>query len=42
VKQLQLRTLIGVRDVLTPEQLQKAQKLGPPKLAAKSSGLKSK
>jgi Spy/CpxP family protein refolding chaperone len=36
VKQLQLRTLIGVRDVLTPEQLQKAQKLGPPKLAAKS------
>lgn len=36
VKQLQLRTLIGVRDVLTPEQLQKAQKLGPPKMAAKS------
>jgi Spy/CpxP family protein refolding chaperone len=42
VKQLQLRTLIGVRDVLTPEQLQKAQKLGPPKLAAKSGGLESK
>jgi Spy/CpxP family protein refolding chaperone len=40
VKQLQLRTLIGVRDVLTPEQLQKAQKLGPPKMAAKS-GAKS-
>ena len=36
VKQLQLRTLIGVRDVLTPDQLQKAQKLGPPKMAAKS------
>lgn len=42
VKQLQLRALIGVRDVLTPEQLQKAQKLGPPKLAAKSAGLESK
>jgi len=36
VKQLQLRTLIGIRDVLTPEQLQKAQKLGPPKMAAAS------
>jgi Spy/CpxP family protein refolding chaperone len=35
VKQLQLRTLIGIRDVLTPEQLQKARKLGPPKMAAK-------
>ena len=34
VKQLQLRTLIGVRDVLTPEQLGKAKKLGPPKMAA--------
>ena len=34
VKQLQLRTLIGVRDVLTPEQLQKVKKLGPPKMAA--------
>ena len=34
VKQLQLRALIGVRDVLTPEQLAKAKKLGPPKLAA--------
>lgn len=42
VKQLQLRALIGVRDVLTPEQMQKAQKLGPPKLAAKSGGLESK
>jgi hypothetical protein len=31
---LQLRTLIGVRDVLTPEQLGKAKKLGPPKLAS--------
>ena len=34
IKQLQLRALLGVRDVLTPEQLAKAQKLGPPKLAA--------
>ncbi len=34
VKQLQLRALIGVRDVLTPEQLAKARKLGPPKVAA--------
>ena len=34
IKQLQLRALIGVRDVLTPEQLAKAKKLGPPKLAA--------
>lgn len=34
IKQLQLRTLIGVRDVLTPEQLAKATRLGPPKLAA--------
>lgn len=38
VKQLQLRALIGVRDVLTPEQLQKAQKLGPPKMAAARGG----
>ncbi len=35
VKQLQLRALIGVRDVLTPEQLQKARKLAPPKMAAR-------
>ncbi|MCB1277008.1 periplasmic heavy metal sensor [Prosthecobacter sp.] len=34
VKQLQLRALIEVRDVLTPEQLQKARKLGPPKIAS--------
>jgi Spy/CpxP family protein refolding chaperone len=34
IKQLQLRALIGVRDVLTPEQLAKVKKLGPPKLAA--------
>ena len=34
IKQLQLRALISVRDVLTPEQLAKAKKLGPPKLAA--------
>jgi len=38
IKQLQLRALIGVRDVLTPEQLAKAKKLGPPKIAA-SGGL---
>ena len=38
VKQLQLRTLISIRDVLTPEQLQKAQKLGPPKMAAAARG----
>ena len=38
VKQLQLRALIGVRDVLTPEQLAKARKLGPPKLAAGGGG----
>ena len=40
IKQLQLRALIGVRDVLTPEQLAKAKKLGPPKLAA-SGGLEA-
>ena len=38
VKQLQLRALIGLRDVLTLEQLDKAKKLGPPKLAAGSGG----
>jgi len=38
VKQLQLRTLIGARDVLTPEQQQKARKLGPPKMAAAGTG----
>lgn len=38
VKQLQLRTLIGIRDVLTPEQLQKAKKLGPPNMASRGSG----
>lgn len=38
VKHLQLRTLIGIRDVLTPEQLQKAQKHGPPRMAAASRG----
>ncbi len=41
IKQLQLRTLIGVRDVLTPEQLAQVKKLGPPKLAA-SGGLEAK
>ena len=40
IKQLQLRALIDVRDVLTPEQLAKAKKLGPPKVAA-SGGLES-
>lgn len=38
IKQLQLRTLIGIRDVLTPEQLEKAKKLGPPKMAAAHGG----
>ena len=33
IKQLQLRALIGVRDVLTPEQLAKVKKIGPPKVA---------
>ncbi|WP_395740749.1 Spy/CpxP family protein refolding chaperone [Prosthecobacter sp.] len=47
VKQLQLRALIGVRDVLTPEQLAKARKLGPPKAMAaggtgSSGGLEAK
>jgi Spy/CpxP family protein refolding chaperone len=43
VKQLQLRALIGVRDVLTTEQLAKVKKLGPPKLAAGSgASLESK
>lgn len=37
VKQLQLRTLISVRDVLTPEQLEKAKKIGPPKMASKGN-----
>lgn len=41
IKQLQLRALIGVRDVLTPEQLAKARKLGPPKLA-EGGGLEAK
>lgn len=35
VKQLQLRTLVGVRDVLTPEQLQKARRLNPPGVATR-------
>ncbi|MBN8421055.1 MAG: periplasmic heavy metal sensor [Verrucomicrobia bacterium] len=34
IKQLQLRALIGMRNVLTPEQLAKATQLGPQKLAA--------
>jgi Spy/CpxP family protein refolding chaperone len=38
VKQLQLRALIGVRDVLTPEQLAKVKKLGPPKSLAAAGG----
>lgn len=41
IKQLQLRTLLGVRDVLTPEQLAQVKKLGPPKLAA-NDGLEAK
>lgn len=35
VKQLQLRTLIGVRDLLTPGQRQKARGLTPPKMVVK-------
>lgn len=41
VKQLQLRTLVGVRDVLTPEQLQKARRLTPPGVATRG-GLEAK
>ncbi len=36
IKQLQLRTLIALRDVLTPEQQKKAQTLSAPKVAAHS------
>ena len=45
VKQLQLRTLISVRDLLTPEQRQKARSLTPPKMAVKEdleAGLEKK
>ncbi|WP_395742343.1 Spy/CpxP family protein refolding chaperone [Prosthecobacter sp.] len=42
VKQLQLRALMGVRDVLTPEQMAKARRLNPPKLVAQGGGLESK
>lgn len=41
IKQLQLRALIGVRDVLTPEQLAMVKKLGPPNLA-EGGGLEAK
>ena len=41
IKQLQLRALMGVRDVLTPEQLAQVKKLGPPKVA-ESGGLEAK
>ena len=41
IKQLQLRALIGVRDVLTPEQLVLVKKLGPPKMAERG-GLEAK
>jgi Spy/CpxP family protein refolding chaperone len=41
IKQLQLRALIGVRDVLTPEQLVLVKKLGPPKVAERG-GLEAK
>ncbi len=41
IKQLQLRALIGVRDVLTPEQLAMVKKLGPPKVA-EGGGLEAK
>ncbi len=36
IKQLQLRTLIALRDILTPEQQKKAQSLSIPKLAVKT------
>lgn len=36
IKQLQLRTLLALRNVLTPDQQKKAQTLGPPAMAAKS------
>lgn len=36
IKHLQLRTLIALRDVLTPEQQKKAQALSAPKVAARS------
>lgn len=42
IKQLQLRTLIGVRDVLTPEQLAKAQKLNPPGQPSLGAGLEAR
>lgn len=42
VKQLQLRALIGVRDVLTLEQLKKARKLGPPKMASSREDLEAR
>ncbi len=42
IKQLQLRTLIGVRDVLTPEQLAKAQKLNPPGQTSLGAGLEAR
>ncbi len=41
VKQLQLRALIGVRGVLTPEQMTQVKKMGPAKLAA-GAGIESK
>ncbi|MCF7790333.1 MAG: periplasmic heavy metal sensor [Prosthecobacter sp.] len=41
IKQLQLRALMGVRDVLTPEQLAQVKKLGPPKVA-EGGGLEAK
>lgn len=42
IKQLQLRTLIGVRDVLTPEQLAKAQKLNPPGMGEHGASLEAR
>lgn len=42
IKQLQLRALIGVRDVLTDEQLAKAQKLNPPGVASKGASLETR
>jgi Spy/CpxP family protein refolding chaperone len=42
VKQLQLRTLIALRDVLTPEQQQKAAKLSLSKAVAQSTDLEAR
>lgn len=42
IKQLQLRTLISVRNMLTPEQMEKAQKLNPPGQPSSGAGLEAR